>query len=220
MLHRHDIVHVDARALRDAPPADAVLPTCAGEWIETGRPLVVRRQGSCDPPCEVALGLSLPQRRRIALTLPARVIDSVTRPPTLADVIPHVPVRWRRALAQLDTDAASVGISFRVYGSVAWQMLTALPYVTDESDIDLLWHPAGRSQLSEGIALLERWERVTGLRADGEIVFGDGDAVAWREWSQRDRPAAVLVKRLEGPEMRRAAELLRALDRYAAEWLA
>ncbi len=45
------------------------------------------------------------------------------------------------------------------------------------------------------LAVITRWEHSYGLRADGEIVFPDGMAVAWREWSRpNDR---VLAKRID-----------------------
>ncbi len=165
----------------------------------------------------MALGLPLPARRRIALTLPSRTIEDVSSPPTLVAVIPHLPPSWQPALVSLRQRAEAIDVSFRVFGSAAWQMLTGLPYVTDKSDIDLLWHPASRSQLAAGVALLEAWQPVAGMRADGEIVFGDDDAVAWREWSRHDRHACVLAKTLRGPVMRKPAELLKLLDHASVE---
>ena len=65
-------------------------------------------------------------------------------------------------------------IELRVFGSLAWQALSGLPYLTPQSDIDLIWHPRSLAQLQQGIALLASWELASGLRADGEVLFGGG----------------------------------------------
>ena len=66
----------------------------------------------------------------------------------------------------------NIDLELRVFGSLAWQALSGLQYLTPQSDIDLLWHPLSNAQLQQGIALLARWEQDHGLRADGEVLFG------------------------------------------------
>ena len=104
-------------------------------------------------------------------------------------------------------------LELRVFGSLAWQALSGHNYMTEKSDIDLLWHPLSHMQLQQGIALLTRWELATGLRADGEVLFGGSSAVSWREWatlkSGDDR--RVLVKRISSAELVDARELLEML---------
>ena len=85
---------------------------------------------------------------------------------------PHAPSAWQPALAELDAAATDIGIELRVFGSLAWQALSGIRYLTPQSDIDLLWHPHTHAQLRQGIALLARWEQDHGLRADGEVLFG------------------------------------------------
>jgi phosphoribosyl-dephospho-CoA transferase len=100
-----------------------------------------------------------------------------------------------------------------VFGSLAWQALSGLPYLTPQSDIDLLWHPQSNAQLQQGIALLARWEQTSGLRADGEVLFGAGSAVSWREWatSKSGNGQRVLVKRASIAELVETRELLEML---------
>jgi len=89
-----------------------------------------------------------------------------------------------------------------------------------------VWQPADTAQLRAGIGVLQRWESETGLAADGEILFGDDAAVAWREWhrvTQGNDPASrVLVKTLRGSQLVAPGELLARLgvDAYAAESMA
>jgi hypothetical protein len=134
-------------------------------------------------------------------------------PLRLDDALTHAPAGWQSALTELDAAAMDVGIELRVFGSLAWQALSGLQYVTPQSDIDLLWHPQSHVKLQQGIVLLKRWEQDSGLRADGEMLFGGSNAVSWREWATL-KPAGdqrVLVKRISSAELVDVGELLEML---------
>ena len=191
-------------------------------WLAADRPLVVARQ-----PCgevisgsitvgTIATGLALPPvqgKRRIAFSVAAHDIARYTPPLRLADAIAHAPAAWQPALAELDAAAIHIDLELRVFGSLAWQALSGLPYMTLRSDIDLLWHPLSNAQLQQGIALLARWEQSSGLRADGEVLFGGNSAVSWREWAalKSGGDQRVLVKRSSSAELVAARELLELL---------
>lgn len=182
------------------------------EWICNNRPFIVTRQ--CAPFSQaIAVGLPLPpaqDKRRIGLALPAKAIAGVGCLPELADVVDCAPLNWQRPLRQLADTGANACIQFRVFGSLAWQALTGLNYVTAQSDIDLFWQPTSDRQLAAGLSLLEEWEHQTGLRADGEVQFGNMGAVAWREClTLRTHPSRqVLLKHAHGVDMRSARELI------------
>jgi phosphoribosyl-dephospho-CoA transferase len=164
----------------------------------------------------IAVGLALPPaqgKHRIALAVAARDIARYTPPLRLADAIAHAPAAWQPALAELDAAAIHIDLELRVFGSLAWQALSGLNYLTPQSDVDLLWHPLSNTQLQRGIALLARWEHASGLRADGEVLFGGSSAVSWREWStlKSGDDQRVLVKRASSAELVDARELLELL---------
>jgi len=164
----------------------------------------------------IAVGLALPPaqgKHRIALAVAARDIARYTPPLRLADAIAHAPAAWQPALAELDAAAIHIDLELRVFGSLAWQALSGLNYLTPQSDVDLLWHPLSNTQLQQGIALLARWEQSSGLRADGEVLFGGSSAVSWREWSTLESgdDQRVLVKRASSAELVDARELLELL---------
>ena len=191
-------------------------------WLAADRPLVVARQ-----PCGAALsdsisvgtistGLALPPaqgKRRIGLIVAMQDIVRHTPPLRFFDAIAHAPAGWQPALAELEAAATDINLELRVFGSLAWQALSGLNYMTPQSDIDLLWHPLSHAQLQQGIALLARWEQTSGLRADGEMLFGGSSAVSWREWStlKYDGDQRVLVKRISSAELVEAHELLELL---------
>lgn len=186
-------------------------------WLAADRPLVVARQ-----PCgasmsdSISVGLALPPaqgKRRIALSVAVQDIVRYAPPLRLADALAHAPAAWQPSLAELDAAATHIDIELRVFGSLAWQSLSCLNYMTEKSDIDLLWHPLSHTQLQQGIALLGRWEKDHGLRADGEVLFGAGSAVSWREWAtlKSGDDQRVLVKRASSAELVDARELLEIL---------
>jgi phosphoribosyl-dephospho-CoA transferase len=197
---------------------DAASRHIVAAWLAAGRPFIVRRQASgfIAGRSPVAVGLPLPPthgKLRIALDLAPDTVACIVSPPAIADVIAAAPPRWQSALIRLRTAATKQGVVFRVFGSVAWQALTGLPYLTGRSDIDLLWHVAQREGLDAGVAVLSAWEVATGLRADGEIVFGDDAAVSWREWQRCPRHQRVLVKELTSTTLRTREELLERLSK-------
>jgi phosphoribosyl-dephospho-CoA transferase len=216
---RHTLVWVrpECRADVASQVADDTLQTQVATWLESDRPLVVARQ-----PCgetlsdTIAVGLALPPaqgKRRVALSVAAKDITRYSPPLRLADAIAHAPVEWQPALAELELSAKNLEIELRVFGSLAWQALSGLQYLTQQSDIDLLWHPKSCTQLQQGIALLSRWEKSSGLRADGEVLFGGSSAVSWREWSalKFGDDQCVLVKRPSSAGLVAAHELLELL---------
>ena len=134
-----------------------------------------------------------------------------THPPlTLGEVVPSAPRAWRGALIRLEDAFRAIGLPLRVYGSLAWQHIARQAYVTERSDVDVLFRPESRGQLDRALAVLRDWERCSGLRADGEALLPDGSGVAWRELLQaRSR---VLVKCAGSVELREVTELLDTME--------
>lgn len=202
-LHRQQLIRLSddgwTRVL-DAPWDDGAR-ACLALWAARGLPLVVTRQ----PPSladAVAAGLPAParfQRRRLALAVAARDLMFLDEFPPAAAVTRLLPwalaAPWRALVASL----ASAGCRARVYGGFGWQVLTRLSYVHAESDLDLLLPVSAPTHADEVARLLAElaWH---GPRLDGELLFPDGAAIAWREWRdhRQGRASRVLVKRLRG----------------------
>lgn len=72
------------------------------------------------------------------------------------------------------------GFVFRLYGSRAWELLTGLPYVTPDSDFDLLVDidtpMAWESFLSADLPLPAQ------PRVDLEVIFRGDASFSWREY--------------------------------------
>ena len=69
----------------------------------------------------------------------------------------------------------------RVFGSLAWQSLTGLDYVTDRSDLDVLFEFRGETDIDRFVADVAAIENEAPMRIDGELMRADGAAVNWRE---------------------------------------
>lgn len=220
MYARHKLVWLTAagwdaaQASLSGTADDDIQTDALARWRAAAWPLVARRRDADAAADEVCLGLALPpdaatgHKWRIALRAPAAGVAKTAPPLALGEALSLLAgstalAGWRTALGALRE--SSVGLDLRVYGSLALQALTGLPYLRDTSDIDLLLQPRSDRQLRSGLALLERYARV--LPLDGEIIFPRGEAVAWKEWvAARDSGARVLVKdadtvRLTAPEL-------------------
>ncbi len=170
-------------------------------WRVRDWPLVVRRNDDHAPACGgVAAGLPLPRSRgksRLAFHLPGAGVARWAPPLALGAVARALPPARRRPLAALDAAARDVHVRLSVFGSVAWQVITGLDYLHDDSDVDLLFRPASVGEIDIVASLYERWECDVCRRIDGEILFPGGDAVAWREWVHAERGARVLAKNID-----------------------
>lgn len=212
---RHSLVWLrpESHGTVAAQVTDGEIHEHVAAWLAAGRPLVVARQPCLATQIDTfAVGLALPPalgKRRIALGVSVHDIVQHTPPLLLADALTHAPAEWQTALTQLDMAAKSIEVELRVFGSLAWQALSGMQYLSPQSDVDLLWHPQTNQQLQQGIALLTRWEQSSGLRADGEVLFGEGSAVSWREWAKLESGGnrRVLVKRVRSAELVDAGEL-------------
>lgn len=206
-LCRHRLVRLSdsgwARASIQLTTDDA--RRCFAHWVENDLPLVVATQPGAGPDNFVSLGLPAPTawgRRRYALRLAARelkpALAAFPAPSDCRAALSHASDRWSFLCQALERLAPGT----RVYGSYGWQELTGLVYVRAGSDVDLLLPVADARNGDAIVALLERFDSGP-PRLDGELCFGDGSAVAWREWSswRAGKACSVLVKRLRGAHL-------------------
>lgn len=196
-LARHTMVKASAAgwaAVMSRYPELASQPIVAG-WVHAGRPLVVRRPACSDTAGLVPLGLPLPPshgKRRIAISLTAADIVASAPPPLLAKAATAAPAAWRETIEKL----LQLLPKTRTYGSLAWQHLTGLPYLSDGSDLDLLWPLSSADQAGALLSDIARIAKQAPMRLDGEIT-GPAGGVQWRELTGTDADE-VLVKGTAG----------------------
>jgi phosphoribosyl-dephospho-CoA transferase len=192
--------------------SDAQTTDLLRHWHVHHLPLVVCRQRAGAVDGGASLGLPAPaqwNRRKLALEAMPGDVAKVGHFPLLRQI------SWDASdaeqLGSLLQHMEALGVALQVYGSYGWQHISALPCVRGASDLDLLAPvpdlatAAQVTWLLQGLALH--------CRVDGEIVFPNGWAVAWREYAQLigGSVAQVLVKDRAGVQLLDMAALRRAL---------
>ncbi len=211
-LRRHDLVFVAPaawRSLLEASPDLAEEQLIIG-WADRGWPLIVRRTvpGEAEG---VPLGLPLPPahgKRRLAFTMQPHHVIATSPPPLLSQAIGVAPAHWRPTLDGLVALAIARGGEARIYGSLAWHLLTGLDYLTPKSDIDLLLPLPPAADVARMTAELRALEIAAPMNLDGELVRDDGAAVNWRELHEGARE--VLVKTMRDAVLLPASQFLTA----------
>ncbi|ACA21098.1 conserved hypothetical protein [Methylobacterium sp. 4-46] len=210
VYRRHDLLDVEPQAwagvLAGRPDIEGV-PHVA-EWAQMRRPVILRRSHPGEEGL-VPVGLPLPPRdgkRRIGLALPPASV----RPRSwmaLSEARGACPRPWAATLTAVVALGERHDLVPRPFGSLLWQSLTGLPYLSETSDLDLLWPVAGAVPrgLLGGIAAIEAQAP---MRLDGEILLPDGGGVNWRELHAAAPGDAVLVKHRDRLAMRKAGSIL------------
>ena len=209
-LRRHDLIFVSSAAWRSLLKAcdDVVKDPLVESWVDRGWPLVARRPMPSEPN-GIALGLPLPPfagKRRLSFLMQQRDIVKEAPPPELKDTFAVAPQPWRPTLFRVADLASRLGLQSRVFGSLAWQTLTGLNYLSVGSDLDLLLSRPRRSDLGQLTDALSAIEAAAPMRLDGEIMRDDGAGVNWRELHAGARE--VLVKTTDGLVLLRANAFL------------
>ncbi|KQQ25376.1 phosphoribosyl-dephospho-CoA transferase [Methylobacterium sp. Leaf123] len=207
---RHDLLDVEPAAWAAAVAGRADLagvPHVAG-WVDDGRPVILRRSYPGEEAGLVPVGLPLPPRdgkRRIGLMLSPDAVRP-RAPVLLSEALAVCPPSWQATLDALIALGERHGLAPRPFGSLLWQSLTGLPYLSERSDLDLLWPVPGAipPRLMEEIAAIEARAP---MRLDGEIVLPDGGGVNWRELHRAGLGETVLVKHRDRLALREAAAL-------------
>lgn len=209
-LQRHRLVRLSPAGW--ASVLEHAEDTQAGEilqhWSSHGLPLVVVRQApALARDGAVALGLPAPlrwQRRRLGVHAAPAAIAGQGEFPRLDRILPVLASdAQRQALQQLHAELLQAGAQAHVYGSHGWQALTGLEYLRPGSDLDL-WVAVRSAGHADAVAALLAACPEAPWRIDGELVFSDGSAVAWREWQswRAGRTRAVMSKHLHGLALR------------------
>ncbi|KYH01453.1 malonate decarboxylase holo-[acyl-carrier-protein] synthase [Bradyrhizobium sp. DOA1] len=207
---RHDLVFVSPRGWRAMldPHGDLACDRLVLHWAELGWP-TIRRRALPSEVAGLALGLPLPPsagKKRLSLLAGLDDIIAVARPPSLREARLSAPPCWRPTLDRLEELTLRHSAPARVFGSLAWQSLTGLDYVTTGSDLDLLFETRPETDLDRLVADLAEVEIEAPMRLDGELMRADGAAVNWREFSAG--ASELLVKSIDGVSLLDRAQFI------------
>jgi phosphoribosyl-dephospho-CoA transferase len=133
-------------------------------------------------------------------------VRSTARPPLLSAAFRVAPAAWIPTLRTLNHVAARLGVEARVFGSLAWCLLTGLNYLSASSDLDFILSLPHPRDFAELITELDSIDSAAPMRLDGEIVRNDGAGVHWRELHSGARD--VLAKTAGRPRLFSSAEFI------------
>ena len=169
----------------------------------------------------VPVGVPLPPthgKRRVALLLPPGGVLARSSPHLLCAAAKVADPGWRSTIVSLLALGARTGVEPAAFGSLLWQHLTGLAYLSRNSDLDVLWPVPENFDVLSLVFGIAQVQRDAPIRIDGEVIFPDGSAVNWRElcnaylaanrsghWAE-DR-ATVLAKTMEGVRLLDIASL-------------
>lgn len=221
---RHDLVWLETDAAAHARP----MPGCGAaladagmrlsEWTAAGRPLVLSRQPRDLAPGRTLLGLPLPPsvgKHRIAFDVPTARIARRAPPPPLHAIADLLPDEWAPTLAALTRHADIAATSPRTFGSAAMHAVTGIPYLGEDSDLDLLLQPASRDAALRALAALgDIVAGGTRPRLDGEMLDRSGRAASWIELLGGTRQ--ILYKHIDRVGMTTREDFLAGCDAEAA----
>jgi phosphoribosyl-dephospho-CoA transferase len=203
---RHELLTVAPNFWRSelaSRPAVAAAPFLAA-WADNGWPVVVRRRMAGDSPDGVPVGVPLPPaagKMRIALTIPEQAVLERSSPSSLQAISHAADPAWEPTIRALIALGVRYGVSPAAFGSLLWQHRTGLPYLSPESDLDVLWPIPADCEIGALVAGIAAAEQGAFMRIDGEVVLADGEAVNWREFHlalNQDGPRQVLAKSIDG----------------------
>lgn len=214
VLERHTLVDVSAAAWRRLVESrdDLAAEPVVADWVDRGWPLISRRPGVGESE-GLALGLPLPPslgKHRIAVVLQPDGVTTTRPPPLLDEAWTAAPPSWAETIERLSALAASHAGPARVFGSLAWQWITGLPYLTLDSDLDVLLSCASVGDIDGQATGIAEIEATAPMRIDGELVRPDGSAVNWRE--VHARCDELLVKHAGGVALVNRKRFLGGLD--------
>ena len=218
VLPRHSLalIRPDARDQIAATAPDKAARDSVAQWLDRDLPLIVRRGNPGLRSHLIALGAPLPPsqgKRRIGVIAESAAIVRRCDPPPVGEIADRLPTARRAALSEL-TFGPTCDLQFHVVGSALWEVLTGLPYLHANSDVDLVSRLRDPLDIPALCECLARWEARHARRVDCEMEFPDGSAVAWREWSLTRPDARVLVKRIDGVVLRSKRALVRCLSDF------
>ncbi|MCI1293120.1 MAG: malonate decarboxylase holo-[acyl-carrier-protein] synthase [Acetobacter sp.] len=196
--------------LDDAHTRDIVL-----DWADKGWPLICRRPYESElaeiNAGGVALGLPLPPamgKKRLGFVIPSYALSFFSGDSWPCNDISRPGLTSARLndISLLGELGAQHGVAPEAAGSLLWETLTGLPYLSETSDFDVMWRlPASKLEdqedLSAFLSDLDRTARKLSVRLDGEVIFPDGRAVQWQELHSARPDDEVLVKNLTSVEL-------------------
>lgn len=223
-IRRHQLAYLSVAGWADVSSytGTQAAQQCLQHWALRGLPVVVTRQpgdlfaqGSL-----LSVGIAAPMRwglERLQLKVRKTDIAYFDDFPLANAACKLMSSEHRDASRRLFQELSIAGLRCRVFGSHGWQLLTGLKYLRPGSDLDLLLNVSSPDEADRAADCLMRHEQQANLpRIDGELAFGNGSAVSWREWLawRSGAASAILVKSTSRLELATSLAFTQQDSRY------
>ncbi|MGO3132524.1 MAG: malonate decarboxylase holo-[acyl-carrier-protein] synthase [Alcaligenes sp.] len=204
---RHHLITLEASAWDEALAdldSSSHAYQCLRQWQARHWPLVVSRQPGELRSGQLQVGIPLPTdwgRQRLSLIVPQSHSQAWGTFPPIQEAQTLLPLFLLQDWLSLCQHLQAQGCAAQVYGSYGWELMTGQGYVREGSDLDFLLPVQSTTQADRLVRILTHASQIAGLpRLDGELLFPDDAAIAWREWQQWRNGASnkVMVKRTDG----------------------
>ncbi len=179
-FNRHDLLFLDGFELSDHQDRSVI-----EKWIESGRPVIVCRPGLAFGGGGVHCGIPLPPeqgKKRIGVIAPLNSIRHREGLPELVACMCLLPESRQLQLAEFLNVCRENNFRPGVFGSLAWQHLTGLNYLHEDSDIDLRFKVRNFTELKSLTAILRQFHHHSITLCDIELELWNGSAFSWREF--------------------------------------
>ena len=176
-MRRHDLITLKP----DVQPQSVGCCTTDGathvvrEWIAAGRPFVYARQTSASPLLGLGAAIVIDgTKHRVSVMVRPQDLLRVEAPHRLNDCLPLFSNDDAMVLRCLIDGLSVGGHQLRVFGSVAWELISDQSYRTSDSDLDLLCDVQTVCDIEIVTRLLYLAERCLSFRLDGQLRFANG----------------------------------------------
>lgn len=121
-----------------------------------------------------------------------------------------------KALAAMQAEALAMEVPLGVWGSVAMEIATGLPFTHQESDLDLLIRPVPLDALCSFYQAMLLVEEHSRIRIDAELDLSSGFGVSLKELLMPTAAKTVLGKSMQAVDLLKKADILAQLPASAA----
>jgi phosphoribosyl-dephospho-CoA transferase len=212
---RHDMLTLRGKGLdyarnRATRHNPVYLHVLISDIVCPGIPAIVKMQEQAhDGFLEVGFSSHLyhnDSRVRLKSVIPICEIETVITPfdlPPLLSSLTHPHIR--NACEELTRLASFSAVELGIYGSLALELLTALPYLTPQSDIDICVRASDPSNYAAFYAAAGEIAQTHNVRFDIEAICPDGAGVKLAELMSNQK--TILCKGLYGAKLRNLQSL-------------
>lgn len=209
---------------------DAATQAIVQDWMVKEWPVICRRPYAHEQNAEdgsgIAVGLPLPPimgKKRLGFVVPEKAVSSFVGAMWPSGKVSSVGLTPERLndIKLLTELGRAYSLVPQATGSLLWETITGLPYLSETSDFDVVWRVAGSKLQNADIlaAFLADLAQIAGklsVRLDGEIIFPQDRAVQWQELQSARSDEEVLVKTLTSIELLPVRDITGALRKVPA----